>query len=404
MKRRNLKTLIACRRGNIAISTALVVPLVIAGAGFGLETGFWYHNESQLQQAADKAAYAAAVAMRAGDSTAEVNAAATLSVSDNGFSGLTPVVTTPPTSGAYAGNANAISVRLDNDVQRYFTKVFSDEETVAESATAVALMQNGDHACVLALSTTASRAVEFGGSTDATYNGCTVMSNSLANDAVYVGGSANMTAECLIAVGGADVGNGANMTGCDEPVTSAPPVGDPFADVPVPANGITRTSTSGSPLEPGNYTNGFTLSGTKTLQPGTYVISGGSFRINANANITGTGVTIYIKSGVDVHFNGNATMNFSAPTSGPYSGMLFFGERSSTGTVTLNGTASSLLTGAIYFAGRDVRYLGNFSGSGGCTQVVANTILWSGNSTVNQDCSAFGMSSIQSGLTVKLVE
>jgi hypothetical protein len=116
------------------------------------------------------------------------------------------------------------------------------------------------------------------------------------------------------------------------------------------------------------------ISGTRTMKPGIYVVSGGDFKINANANISGTGVTIYIKAGTNVSINGNATMNLSAPTSGTYSGMLFFGDRTGTGGVSMNGTAASKLTGAVYFANQDVNYLGNFSGNGDCTQVVGKTV------------------------------
>jgi hypothetical protein len=147
-----------------------------------------------------------------------------------------------------------------------------------------------------------------------------------------------------------------------------------------------------------------TLSGTKTLSPGVYIVSGGNFKINANANISGSGVTIYIMAGSSVHINGTATVNLSAPTSGTYSGMLFFGDRSGTDDITFNGTAASKLTGAIYFANQEISYLGNFSGNGGCTQVVGNTVAWSGNTTINQDCTAYGMKTIPAMQVVKLVE
>jgi hypothetical protein len=146
------------------------------------------------------------------------------------------------------------------------------------------------------------------------------------------------------------------------------------------------------------------ISGTRTMQPGIYVVSGGDFKINANANVSGSGVTIYIKPGVNVSINGNATVNLAAPTSGTYSGMLFFGDRTGLGNVTLNGTANSLLTGAIYFANQDINYLGNFSGNGGCTQVVGKTVEWTGNTTINQDCTAYGMKTISALQLVKLVE
>jgi hypothetical protein len=62
------------------------------------------------------------------------------------------------------------------------------------------------------------------------------------------------------------------------------------------------------------------------------------------------------------------------------------------------------LTGAIYFPRQRVNYLGNFSGQNGCTQVVADTIQWSGNSTINQDCSSLGMKDIPAARSVAVVE
>ncbi|TGV83448.1 hypothetical protein EN801_032265, partial [Mesorhizobium sp. M00.F.Ca.ET.158.01.1.1] len=62
------------------------------------------------------------------------------------------------------------------------------------------------------------------------------------------------------------------------------------------------------------------------------------------------------------------------------------------------------LTGAIYFSKQQVNYLGNFSGKNGCTQVVAHTIQWSGNSTINQDCSTLGMKDLPAAASVAIVE
>ena len=60
-----------------------------------------------------------------------------------------------------------------------------------------------------------------------------------------------------------------------------------------------------------------------------------------------------------------ATVNLTAPTSGTYKGVLLYGDR--TGTFTsnkINGTASSTMTGAMYFPSQEVDMLGNFSGAG----------------------------------------
>jgi hypothetical protein len=45
----------------------------------------------------------------------------------------------------------------------------------------------------------------------------------------------------------------------------------------------------------------------------------------------------------------------------------------------------------------------NFCGSG-CTRIVAKTIEWSGNTTINQNCTAYGMKNIPSSVLVRLAE
>jgi hypothetical protein len=395
---------VASETGNVAIATALLIPLLAGGAGLGVETAYWYHEDLELQQAADKAVYTAAIEKRAGSNTGTILTAATTTATENGYQPGTIVVHYPPTTGAYAGDTDAIQVELTNELPRFFTGLFFTA-SIIENAKAVAIMQSAGNACILALSKTAGRAAQVSGLADLNLTGCTVMANSTADDAVRVQGTAKLKADCIISVGGVDLTSDATMTVCSKAITQAPPVADPFADVEVPdESGPNITNSNGATLQPGNYTNGMNLSGDVTLQPGVYVVSGGNFKVNANANVSGSGVTIYIKSGSTVSINGNATVNLSAPTSGPYSGLLFFGDRSGTGGVTLNGTASSKLTGAVYFANQDISYLGNFSGNGGCTQVVGKTVEWSGNAAITQDCTAYGMKTIATMQLIKLVE
>ena len=292
---------------------------------------------------------------------------------------------------------------MTRKLTRYFSAVF-DNSDVIESAKAVAVFQTGSNACALALSTSAARALQVTGSGNLQLKGCSVMSDSTAANAVYVQGSASLSTDCIISVGDVSLSSGATATVCSKPITYAPPVVDPFASLAVPTSTTYWPNSNGAVLQPGNYTNGMNLKGTVKLNPGVYIVSGGNFNINANANISGTGVTIYITNGSSVSMNGTATVNLSAPTSGPYSGMLFFGDRSGTGGVTFNGTAASKLTGSLYFPNQNINFIGNFSGNGGCTQVIGNTISWSGQSQINQDCSAYGMGSIAGSQLIKLVE
>lgn len=391
-------------RGNVAVIFALALPLVVGGAGFGVETTYWYYAQAQLQAAADAAAHAGAMERRAGSGRADVTEVAVMAASENGFDPLTGTaeVNAPPVSGPSAGG-DAVEVILNQSAERFFTAIFNDGQ-IGLRARAVAIYRNAADACILALDPSAGRAANFAGNTDVSLVGCSVMANSTASDAVNVQGSARLRVDCLISGGGASLTSGATLTECRAPITNAPPVGDPFADLDEPTAAGGCQNANGSTLTPGRYCGGMRLSGAVTLQPGVYYVSGGDFRVNANASVSGAGVTIFLAQGASVSINGNATVNLQAPASGDYSGILFFGARNNSGSSTFNGTASSRMTGAVYMPGQAIDYLGNFSGLDGCTQIVGRTVAWSGSTVVAADCSAHGMRSLPVLQLVQLTE
>jgi len=82
--------------------------------------------------------------------------------------------------------------------------------------------------------------------------------------------------------------------------------------------------------------------------------------------------------------SGNATVNLSAPTSGPTAGLLF---GTTSASVKIARTASSTLAGAIYAPNGQVTLTGN-SDSKACLVVVANTVTYSGSSDqTNAGCA-----------------
>jgi Flp pilus assembly protein TadG len=391
--------------GNVATIFALTLPVVVGGAGLGVETSYWYYSSLKLQAIADAAAYAGALEKVQGSDTAAITAAATSSAASNGLGGGTIIVNTPPTSGPNTAK-KAVEVILNQNLDRMFTSIFTQTK-VPERARAVALITDASNACMLATDPSASQAVLFSGSTSVKLSGCVIMSNSIANDAIKVQGAAGLQADCLISAGGMVLNNPVT-TVCKAPITQALPAADPFASLPAPASSGSCQNVNGGKstqtIQPGTYCNGMNLNGNVTLSPGVYVVQG-NLKINAGAVVQGSGVTIYMAGSNTVSMNGNATVTLSAPTSGTYSGVLFYGDRTGTAAQsTFNGTATSLLTGAIYFPRQRVNYLGNFSGQNGCTQVVADTIQWSGNSTINQDCSSLGMKDIPAARSVAVVE
>lgn len=388
---------------------ALSMPVVMGGAGLVAETSYDYFQKNHLQAAADAAAYAAALENRAGSETSAIDAAAISQATSNGWSATAGTITvnTPPVSGNNQ-TPSAVEVLLTQTTPRFFSAIFITRP-ITIGARAVALAQTAGKACILALDKTAGDAVQVQGNSTLNLTGCDVMSNSVASNGVDVWGSAKLSANCVESAGGITNKSGLTLSGCPSGITQAPRVADPFAALPTPSQGQNRSIPNNqkgtTTLNPGYYSGGMSLSGTVVLNPGTYYVSGGNFSVNANANVSGSGVTIYLAAGSQVSMNGNATVKMSAPTSGTYSGVLFFGDRSATGgSNTFNGDATSSLTGDIYFPTQQVSYLGNFSGSGGCTQIVADQVQWSGNATVAVDCSSYGMNAISARQVVTLVE
>lgn len=398
---------VSAEGGNVAVLFALVLPLVIGSAGLGIETTYWYYKRLQLQGAADTAAHAGAMERRTGANAALVTTIATQAAEENGYdpSAGSIEVNAPPLTGPSTGG-QAVEVRLTFNGERFFTKLFADGQVLIATR-AVAAFNNASTACVLALHPTQGSAAQFQGAAQVTLNGCSVMANSIASDAVAVQGATVVSTDCLIAVGGVLENGSVTMASCEQPVENAPPVADPYADLapPPPPPGPCRNAN----YPPGpniNFCHGLTLDGQITLAPGVYHVSG-TLKVMPNSKITGDGVTFYLDGTSKLDFNNNATVDLKAPSpesGSPYAGVLFYGDRTSAGAVTFNGTADSMMTGALYFPSRDVLYNGNFSGLNGCTQIVSRTVTWTGSTAISADCEEYGVRPIPVLSLVKLTE
>ena len=386
-------------KGNVAIVVALCLPLVIGGAAYGLEVGYWRYDQVRLQQAADAAAYAGAVVKRAGGSG--VADAATTAATTDGFTSATDSITVNAPSTATPADADSVEAVITRTETPWFSALLTNHVTVVK-VSATASFSSAGNACILALSPSASKAADFAGATSLTLNGCVVMSNSMATNAINIQGSANVTAPCLYASGGAYLGGTLTLSTCGAVKTGLPPVADPYAALPMPSySGKCKNQSNGGSLQADHYCS-LSLKNTVTLGSGVYVIDGGSLTVNANAIVSGSNVTFYLVNGATVSMNGNSHITLSAPTTGTYAGFLFIGDRSNTGAMTINGDNTSTITGVIYAPDAAVSYLGNFAGVNGCTQIVAMTVSWSGDTTFNDNCSAAGMGQVNVGSVVRL--
>ena len=116
--------------GAVAVVLAVTLPVFVGGLGLGAEVGYWYFGQRKVQNAADVAAYAGAVALRAGVGKSKMDDAAGDAAAESGFRvdrGEIEVVT-PPTTGTYAGDTNAVEVRLVERLPRLFSAIFKSGE------------------------------------------------------------------------------------------------------------------------------------------------------------------------------------------------------------------------------------------------------------------------------------
>lgn len=427
---RVLRGFLRDKGGAIAVLGAVLFPVVVGALGLGVETGYWYLTERKLQHAADLAAHAGGARNRAGDSDTGVRTAALNIASASGFLPTlgTMTVNRPPTSGANAGNTDAVEVILSETRARWFSSVFANGPVVIR-ARAVARISGGAQACILALSPTAAGALTVAGSTQVGLVGCDVASNSVsATSFLMNGSSAVMSTGCAYAVGQASVTSGLTLTTCPAVRVNAPVMRDPYRKVPAPTafgscqnrnvgnpvNATTLTPTDNHPsgVKSMRFCSGLDIKGRVTFMPGLYIIEGGTVSFNggdpnatSTAEFNGTGVTFYMSNTARLALNGNVKLSLAAPTTGPYSGILFFGARNATGVNhVINGTPGTTLQGAIYAPASAVEIKGNSTTTNGCTQIIGNTVTLTGNSTLRSTCDNAGTKTIFANENIRITE
>ena len=402
-------------KGFAAIMTAVLLPAIILMAGLGTEAGYWYFTQRKIQNAADTAAYASIVNLISGN-TATITSTAETVAKINGYLPLTSSISVnhPPTSGIYTGDTDAIEVIITQTVPRYLSALLSQDNVTIKSR-AIAKLEARRLACMLSLNDDASGAVTFSGSSKTVLDGCNMVVNSVAADAILVEKTATVSLDCASTSGGATTTNGLILKDCNSISQYQPQSADPFVALeqittPVECSDmaefkVTKHSGIGYPDPKSRYCGGFNLNaGAEVeLSSGYYIFDGGNIVINANAKFTGENVVLFLTGGATLTFNGGATIQLSAPKTGIYEGILVFGDRDDNVTHKINGNSSSNYNGAIYTSGAHLLYNGSSSIKGGCVQLVSDTIRIDGNTTLNADCTGSPYSSTMIADSAKLV-
>ncbi len=277
-------------------------------------------------------------------------------------------------------------------------------------------------ASIYVLDAMAGGALTLSGNADINVGGA-VYVDSNSSTAISASGNAQVTATSgVLVVGGVSKSGNASVTKTGTPGAT----GDPLAGLAYPTASYTGTpisenlsgSSTGS-ISPGLYSQ-ISVSGNATLKlasgtyiiqgggvnlsgnaivtsPGvTFIVEGGGFSVSGNATITGAGVTIFnagsgynASTGVDggtfgaLTLSGNASV--SAPTSGPYAGVLVFQARDNSKALTLSGNASQGVTGTIYAKMAQLAESGNaqVGSTSNPVSIVVDTLTLSGNAVAN---------------------
>lgn len=399
-------------RGAVAVLAAVGMTAMLGFLSLGTEMGLWYATKRSMQTAADAAALGGAFEVGAESNSSTISSAAILDAKRNGYqaiNGATITVNSPPVTGKYIGDTKAVEVRLSQPQTLLFSALFLSSSSIG--ARAVARVSTTGDSCILALDTVSSDSAYFTGSTTITLNKCGITANSTSSQAIAVSGSATITTDFIQSAGGYDV-SGSGELDSGSIATNAAPVADPFASLTAPTPATCKSQPSGKDftLSAGTYCGGLDLQGNVTLNPGVYVIKGDTFKINAQASVSGTGVTIILtgdsSSGyAKMDLNGGAAINITAPTSGTWAGVAFYGDRKGPNQVNkFNGNSVTNITGAIYMPSSEIDFSGgNATANSGCTRLIGDTVKFIGNSNIGSNCDGTGLSSGSSAKPV-LVE
>ena len=416
--------------GGVAIIYGIALPGLIGLVGLGVESGYWYVGKRDLQTQADAGSLSGAWEL-AWHRDSQVTPAATNEAVRNGFPNTPPTtsiaVNVPPTSGAFAGNTHAVEVIVTQEYRPMFAALFHPDD-VTIVARAVSTLNAAGQACVLALNGTVSDAATNTGSTDINAPDCTIAANSTADDAISFSGNSTVLFKSAWTPGGVDFAGSTDTTLTDGANTKMWPLDDPYAGMPHTApsgcggninisnSGTTTVNTTGSGANAYrtvcsdiHLTNGKSID----FAPGIYWMKGSSLNVEGGTMTCstctpgGAGVTFIFTTPANgntnqigtANINGNATVVLNAP--GPnegatYQGVLFYQDpntpKASNKSATLNGGASTVLNGAMYFPNNEVQWSGNNNLAAACTVIIGDTVTFTGNSGFSvSDCADQGV-------------
>ena len=388
-------------RGQVLIVAALCLTCLLGFVGFAVDVGLLLREKRIMQTAADSGAVAGAAEMYYGDVTAAARADTSQNGFTNGTNGTTVTVNNPPANGPNSGNNQYVEVIVSQSQPTFFMKMFSLSSMMVSARAVATVIPAKD--CIVTTETSPSppgspgAGIAASGSATLSVPSCGIIENGdeTGHDAVNLTGAASISALFLSTAGTVSTGvqSKITVTNPNTVTTGITAVADPLASiVTAPSNpggctalNINSTTTIG-PASGGTICySSLTISGgttTVTLNPGVYYING-NLKIQGSASVLGTGgVTFYITNNGQVTVSGGSSLNLTAPTSGTYSGILFYQDPADTQTFTFSGGSSGTINGIFYLPDTGLSLSGG-SGSTFNVDLVVGWINLTGNASIN---------------------
>lgn len=404
--------------GQAVVLVGLGLPVLLGGAGLGIDAGLQFTERRQAQVAADAAAYAAAVEIAsnwsASDRATTAIAAARAYALANGYDNATNntvTVNIPPTSGAYVGDTAYAEVKISVTVNTAFIRIAGPQfQTVTVTARAVGGATGPPTPyAIIALSTTASPAFSATGGAQITAEGAGILVNSSAATAMSCTNSAQIEVES----GRLDVVGGASVSCEVEPpvTTGARQLRDPLAYLARPdGSGLTTygavSVTNGTTtLDPGIYPSiSVSGNGRIRMRPGTYVIKGGGISVTGNGRIDdetpGDGQGVFVLNACadfpwtagacgEIKVAGNGNLTLEKATTGAWAGVSIWQPCENTQTLSFTGggggSGGFTTSGTVYVPCAGVSVSGNDNVNIENGQLIASTITATGGNGGNPD-------------------
>ncbi|MEI4263453.1 TadE/TadG family type IV pilus assembly protein [Roseovarius sp. D0-M9] len=351
-------------QGGAFIIAGVAMPVLLGFAGLALEYGSSLITRAENQRTSDAAAYGAAVEYKKNSSETsdnKVKVATSVAKSVAALNGVTSGVTV---SFDNPGNAEYVEVSISEDKTLILPRLIDARTSVTINTNSKVFLGTKITPCILALGSGEKDGFTANGGGTYNLKGCGVGSNgSIAANGQTLG------TKCAAV-------SFKNQAACKDEIKVNPkiPLEDPFKDY-FNSNMCDYTGSlpedlaTELPPEKGEKggEKGEKGSGVFKLYPGVLCVDGFSSKFESiSSDWTGNGNTLVFTEGVDLDMRGGEKVLSVMPQEmGGFAGVGLYAPKSD---ITVNGNAVLTIDGL------------------GCTGIIANSITFGGNVTLNVEC------------------